>query len=123
MALSLFACKSRQQVLVETGYRELKGEELRTMISGNTEQSDTGSYYYHAPDGNFSGVSGQSKNYNTGTWRMNEEGKICRNWDNNMWVPAGCSTIYINDATKDIQWLDTDGRWYGTKFHAGKVTK
>lgn len=123
MIFCLLACKSRQQVLVETGYRELKGEELRTMISGNTEQSSTGSYYYHAANGTFSGFSGQSGNYNVGTWKINEEGRICRVWSNNMWVPPGCSILYINDTTKDIQWLDTDGKWYGTKFHPGKVTK
>lgn len=108
----------REQKLIKEGYRELKGEELRNMISGNTEHSGTGSYFYHSPEGTFKGKSGQSGKFFSGTWMINADGKICRNW-NSQYVATGCSTLYINDNSKDIQWLDTDGRWYDTKFITG----
>ncbi|MEI6223034.1 MAG: DUF995 domain-containing protein [bacterium] len=122
LLLSLAGCKTFEQTLMEKGYRELKGEELKNMISGNTEESSTGSFYFHSADGKFSGVSGSNGRQNSGTWKINENGRICRNW-NNPYVPSGCSTIYYDDKTKDIQWYDTDGLWYGTKFHPGNPKK
>lgn len=128
LMMSLVGCKTpqqgmleREQTMAEKGYRELKGEELKSMLSGNTEESSTGSYYYHAPDGTFKGKSGQSGRYNSGSWRMNEDGRVCRSWANNQWVPTGCSAIFINDKSGDIQWYDTDSKWYGTKFHKGNI--
>jgi len=128
LIMSLLGCKTpqqgmldREQTMVEKGYRELKGDELKSMISGNTEQSSTGSYFYHSPDGTFKGVSGQSGKSNSGTWWMGDDGRVCRDWGNNKWVPKGCSAIFINDKTGDIQWYDTDGRWYRTTFHKGNI--
>jgi len=109
-----------EQELLEKGYRELKGEELRTMVSGNTEESSTGSFYYHTSAGTIKGKSGRSGKYFTGNWKMNSEGKLCRMWTN-QYITSGCGILFINDETKDIQWLDADGKWYGTKFHTGNI--
>ncbi len=121
LALGLFGGNALAQDYAEKGYRELKGEELKAMLSGNTEESSTGSFYFHDVDGTFRGKSGQSGRFNQGEWWMNEEGRVCRNWIGNKYVPRGCSKIYMDDKTGDIQWYDTDGKWYGTKFHKGNV--
>ncbi len=121
LVLGLVGCKTVEQGLVEKGYREIKGAELKAMISGNTEESSSGSFYFHAEDGSFRGKSGQSGRFQKGEWWMNEEGQVCRRWENNRYVPTGCSKLLIDDKTGDIQWYDTDGKWYGTKFHKGNV--
>jgi hypothetical protein len=121
LMLGMAGCGSIEKKMEDKGYRELRGEELKNMVSGNTEQSSTNSYYYHAPDGTFRGVSGRTGNSNSGTWWMNGEGRLCRDWASNQWVPRGCSKIFIDEKTGDIQWYDTDGKWYPTQFHKGNI--
>ena len=95
LILSLTGCKTMEQTLMEKGYRELKGEELKKMISGNTEESSMGSFYYYSPDGKFSGVGGSGRK-NDGTWKISEDGKFCR-VRNNPNIPSGCATLYYDD--------------------------
>lgn len=111
-----------EQALLDKGYKEVKGEELRTLISGNTEESDTRSFYYHAPDGTFKGRSGVSGKFFSGKWMINEEGRICREW-NTSYIVSGCGSIFLDEKTGDLQWYDADKKWYGTKIHPGNYKK
>lgn len=121
IAFCLTGFTTSEESLLGKGYRELKGEELRKVIADNTEESSTGSFYYHTSNGKFVGVSGRSGRRNSGTWKINDEGRICRDWDNNRYIENGCSKIFIDDKSQDIQWYDADGLWYGTKMHSGNI--
>lgn len=78
----------------------LTGEEIRSLISGNTvEGKDSYGYYfkgYHALDGTVSATSEKgSKSYqSTGTWQI-KGNTFCVNWANKDWK-SGCATYAKN---------------------------
>ena len=78
----------------------LTGEEIRSLISGNTVEGKVSDGYYfkgyHAPDGTVSATSeGGGKTYRgTGTWQIKSD-TVCVNWANKDWK-SGCGTYAKN---------------------------
>ncbi len=78
----------------------LTGEEIRSLISGNTvEGRVTDGYYfkgYHAPDGRVSATSekGGKAYQSTGTWQI-EGNTVCVNWADRDWK-SGCGAYVKN---------------------------
>ena len=78
----------------------LTGEEIRSLISGNTVEGRlTDSYYfkgYNSPDGKISATSEKGgKTYQSiGIWQI-KGNTVCVNWNNKGWKP-GCGTYTKN---------------------------
>lgn len=108
VVLILTGCKTFEQGLLETGYRQLKGEELKKTFIGKTDYTSAGENWHYSEDGKISGVSKSGRSID-GKWKMNDAGTICINW-NDQYLPSGCSKYYINDKSGEIVWLEPDGQ-------------
>lgn len=122
LILSLFGCKTMEQMYVEDGYRELKGEELKQMLVGNTEVSNGISYYFHDQDGTFYGTSSRG-NRRSGAWNFEKDGRLYRKWNDSLPPGSGISKIFIHDKNNRIEWIDPDGQSYSTTFLNGNPKK
>lgn len=117
LMLAMFGCKTIEQNLVEQGFRELKADEIRTRYIGNTDSTSAGEFWYYSSDGRVTGRSKSGRSV-TGTWRFNEEGKLCISW-NDIYLPSGCSKFLLNDKTAEIIWLEPDGQTATSKLLPG----
>lgn len=114
--LSLAGCKTMEQMYVEDGYRELRGEELKAKVAGNTVDAGRWKDTYTA-DGKMTG-SGPSGSY-SGTWQIEATGKLCIK-SSNQYI-NGCTSVFFKDSSGSIEWIEADGKAYSVKI--APVTK
>jgi hypothetical protein len=115
--LTLYGCKTMEQMYVEDGYRELKGEELKAKVSGSTVNAGRWQDTY-AADGKMSGTSfGGSGDY-SGTWQIDSTGKLCIECANQ--YVNGCAKVFIKDSSGSIEWIEADGKAYSVKIAPAK---
>lgn len=106
-SLVLSGCKTLEQNLAEQGYRELRGDELSSQVSGSTVYADRWQDAYSA-DGKMSG-SASSGSY-TGTWKINKDGKLCIS-SMNQYID-GCARVFVHKDSGQVKWYEADGRAY-----------
>lgn len=117
----LTGCKTIQESMIADGYRELKGDELKKLVIGNSVKSSTGWKDTFKTDGVFSGNSPRSGSYQ-GSWSFSNDGQLCI-IKNHPTVPNGCTMVFINDKTGKIEWFEADSRSYSVEIMPYKSTK
>jgi hypothetical protein len=96
-------CVSRVDSLTSQGYRELAGEELRTLVSG--KQVDAGRWKdVYTADGRMSGIS-PGGSY-TGTWQIRPDGRLCID-SANQYI-NGCTRVFLQETSGSIVWIEAD---------------
>ena len=87
--ISLTACASPKQSLLEEGATPYTMDELNTLVNGKTEPWSTGAGYYEA-DGTLYAIW-EGEEYE-GTWVATEDGKICHSVDE--WGNIPCTEYF-----------------------------
>ncbi|MDD2366106.1 MAG: hypothetical protein PHN84_08080 [Desulfuromonadaceae bacterium] len=115
----LTGCKTVQEYMIADGYRELRGDELKKLVIGNSVESSTGWKDNFKADGIF---TGNSPRYSyKGSWSFSEDGQLCI-IKNHPYVPNGCTMVFKNDKTGDIVWYEADNNSYNVKIITDKST-
>jgi len=108
LLLSLNACKTVEQNLVDSSALLLSAKEVREVFQGNTVTSANGEVYYWDASGVVTGKSsygGSSK----GNWNITDDGRLCiSNW-NSSYAPSGCYKAYFDNTTQQRKMVDING--------------
>ena len=108
MSLSLNACKTVEQSLVDSSSLLLSAKEVREVFQGNSVTSANGETYYWDASGVVVGKSsygGVSK----GNWNITDDGRLCiSNW-NSSYAPSGCYKTYFDNSTQQRKMVDQNG--------------
>ena len=81
---------------------QLTADEIRALLPSNTlsgrTQKQRQVIVYHNPDGTMEGMSrGQGIHYDSGTWRVTDEGQYCRKWQRWRAKDEDCFLVYRID--------------------------
>ncbi len=108
LSLSLNACKTVEQSLVDSSSLLLSAKEVREVFQGNSVTSANGETYYWDASGVVVGKSsygGVSK----GNWNITDDGRLCiSNW-NSSYAPSGCYKTYFDNSTQQRKMVDQNG--------------
>jgi hypothetical protein len=77
IALTLSACTTAQEALIESGMTKMSQAEVVSLFEGNTEKWGAEGAAYYAPNGNMQWLWKEEKG--TGKWSVNDEGILCLN--------------------------------------------
>ena len=108
LSLSLNACKTVEQSLVDSSSLLLSAKEVREVFQGNSVTSANGETYYWDASGVVVGKSsygGVSK----GNRNITDDGRLCiSNW-NSSYAPSGCYKTYFDNSTQQRKMVDQNG--------------
>ena len=108
LSLSLFACKTVEQSLVDSSALLLSAKEVRNVFQGNTVTSANGETYYWDASGVVVGKSSYG-GVNKGNWNVTDDGRLCiSNW-NSTYAPSGCYKAYFDNSTQQRKMVDQNG--------------
>ena len=119
LGVLLTGCKTVQEYMIADGYRELRGDELKQLVIGNSVKSSTGWKDTFKADGIFSGNSPRSGSYK-GSWSFSKDGQLCI-IKNHPYVPNGCTLVFKNDKTGEIKWYEADNNSYSVEIIPDKT--
>lgn len=108
LSVSLSACKTVEQSLVDSSALLLSAKEVRDVFKGNTVTSANGESYYWDVSGVVVGKSSYGE-AGKGNWNITDDGRLCvSNW-NSSFAPSGCYKAYFDNTTQQRKMVDING--------------
>lgn len=108
LSLSLNACTTVEQNLIDSSALLLSAKEVREVFQGNTVTSANGETYYWDASGVVNGKSSYGDK-NKGNWNITDDGRLCiSNW-NSSYAPSGCYKAYFDHTTQQRKMVDLNG--------------
>lgn len=108
LSLSLNACTTVEQNLVDSSALLLSAKEVREVFQGNTVTSANGETYYWDTSGTVTGKSAFGEK-SRGNWNITDDGRLCiSNW-NASYAPSGCYKTYFDQTIQQRKMVDING--------------
>jgi len=121
--------KSDKERALANGAEPLSKQEALELFTGNTQVGIIPQYsmnfvVYYDADGRISGqISGPVKDNARGTWRVNDQGQVCNDWNKESWRNSPACNTYYREGDEYKVFQDKGGVSSVSKIEKGNSKK